>query len=88
MTDAIIICTIFGVFLIVSFVIGARVGQKVAKGEEVKLEMPNPIKAIQEHKEINEEKREAEKELEILDIIADNIDNYDGTGLGQKEIPR
>jgi hypothetical protein len=83
MIDTIIICTIFGVFLILAFIIGARVGQKIVKGEEVKVELPNPIKAIQEHNE----KREAEKEIEKIDIMVENIDNYDGTGLGQKQLP-
>ena len=85
MTEALILCTIFGVFLIIAFVVGARVGQKVSKGEEVKL--PNPISAIQEHKEQQTIKKEVEKEMEKLDIITENIDNYDGTGLGQREIP-
>ena len=31
---------------------------------------------------------EVEKELEKLDIITENIDNYDGTGAYQKEIPK
>ena len=79
-----IICTIFGVFLILSFIIGARVGQKIVKGEEVKISLPNPVQKISEYKE----KKEVEKELDKLDIITENIDNYDGTGLGQKEIPR
>lgn len=84
MNDIIIICTIFGVFLMFSFIIGARIGQKVVKGEEVKIELPNPIKKINEHKEM----KEAERVQDKLDIIAENIDNYDGTGLGQKEIPK
>lgn len=84
MIEALILCTIFGVFNIISFIIGAKVGQKVVKGEEVKIDIPNPINAIHEHVE----KRETKKELEKLDIITENIDNYDGTGLGQKEIPR
>lgn len=66
------------------FIIGARLGQKVVKGEEIKVEIPNPIKAISEHKE----KKEAEKIMDKLDIVAENIDNYDGTGAYQKEIPR
>ena len=84
MTDTIIICTIFGVFLMLSFILGAKIGQKVVKGEEVKIELPNPIKKINEHKEM----KEAERVQDELDIIAENIDNYDGTGLGQKEIPK
>lgn len=82
--ETIIICTIFGVFLILSFIIGARVGQKIVKGEEVKISLPNPVQKINEYRE----KKEVEKELDKLDIITENIDNYDGTGLGQKEIPR
>lgn len=82
--ETIIICTIFGVFLILSFIIGARVGQKIVKGEEVKISLPNPVQKISEYRE----KKEVEKELDKLDIITENIDNYDGTGLGQKEIPR
>lgn len=66
------------------FILGVKVGQKVVKGEEIKVEIPNPIKAINERKE----KKEAEKIMEKLDIVAENIDNYDGTGAYQKEIPR
>lgn len=84
MTDTIIICTIFGVFLMLSFILGARIGQKVVKGEEVKIELPNPIKKINEHKE----KKETDKMQDKFTIMAENIDNYDGTGLGQKSIPR
>jgi hypothetical protein len=84
MTETIVICTIFGVFLILSFVIGARVGQKIVKGEEVKVEMPNPIKAIEKHLET----KAIEKEADKLSVMMENIDNYDGTDLGQKEIPK
>ena len=84
MTDTIIICTIFGVFILLAFILGAKIGQKIVKGEEVKVELPNPIKMISEHRE----KKEVEKELEKLDIITENIDNYDGTGAYQKEIPK
>lgn len=66
------------------FIIGVRTGQKVVKGEEVKVELPNPVKAIKEHKE----KKEVDKIMDKLDIVAENIDNYDGTGAYQKEIPR
>lgn len=84
MSDTIIICAIFGIFLIISFIIGARVGQKIVKGEEIKIALPNPIQKINEYRE----NKETKKELEILDIINENIDNYNGTGFGQKNIPR
>lgn len=69
---------------ITSFLIGARVGQKTAKGEEVKMPELNPFKAYREH----EARREAEKEQEKVDVIMRNIESYDGTGRGQEDIPR
>ena len=84
MTETIIICTIFGVFLILSFVIGARVGQKIVKGEEVKIDVPHPVEAIKEHLE----KKDVEREQSKIEVMMENIDNYDGTDLGQKEIPK
>lgn len=66
---------------IVCFVIGAKVGQSVQKGEPVKL--PDPVRAIQEHRD----RKEAEKEQAAIDTIMRNIESYDGTGTGQEEIP-
>lgn len=68
---------------ILCFTIGARVGQKVVKGERI--EMPNldPMKAARER----QERREAQREQDKLDAILHNIDSYNGTGEGQKSIP-
>ena len=71
---------------IVCFFIGAKVGQKVVKGEEVQL--PNPIKAVHETVETYKEDKEAIKEREYYEAIAHNIDIYNGTSIGQMEIPR
>lgn len=84
MTDVMIICTIFSVFFILSFTIGAKVGQKISKGEEIEIKLPNPVQKVSEYIE----KKETEKEQNKLEIIAENIDNYDGTGIGQKDIPK
>ena len=83
-TLAMIIC--IGLMNILCFFIGAKIGQKVVKNEELKL--PNPIKTIKEDVVAYEETKEAMKEQEKLDTIAYNIDMYDGTSIGQKEIPR
>lgn len=88
MIETIIICAVFGVFLIVSFVIGARVGQKIVKGEEVKLTPPNPITVVKEHHESKELQKELDKEQEKLQIIMENIENYDGTGARQQVIEK
>lgn len=63
------------------FLMGAKVGQTVAKGEKV--ELPSPVKAVQEHRE----RKEAQMEQSRLETIMRNIENYDGTPYGQKEVP-
>jgi hypothetical protein len=64
------------------FLIGAKVGQAVSKGEPV--EVPNPVKAIEDHRA----KKEAEFAQSKMDTILRNIENYDGTSYGQEEVPR
>ena len=66
---------------IICFLIGAIVGQRVNKGKEV---ITTPSKVIQEHKQ----KKEKKFEEEYFKTIMDNIDAYDGSELGQKDIPK
>lgn len=79
MIEIIIITTLMNMCC---FLVGVITGFKTIKGENVKL--PNPIKTVKEFK-IN---REVEKEIQREKIINENIDNYDGTSLGQQDIPR
>ena len=65
------------------FLMGARVGQAVSKGEEVKLPT-TPLLSAKER----QTKQEAEFEQDRLNTILQNIDRYDGTSAGQKEVPR
>lgn len=69
---------------IVCFIIGAKVGQAVSKGERIETPAIDPLKAYREH----EAKREAQKEQERLDTIMQNIEAYDGTSNGQRDVPR
>lgn len=69
---------------ILCFMIGAKVGQAVSKGEPVKLPEVNPVKAFQAHQAARDEKREQDK----LSVIMQNLESYDGSGNGQKEVPR
>ena len=71
-----------GALCMACFFIGVRTGQKVSRGEEVKL--PNLGDIKREH----DAKKEEDKERDRLNTILENIDNYDGTGYGQKDIPR
>lgn len=67
---------------ILCFVIGAKVGQKVVKGEEVELPKIDPMQAVREHRA----KKEAQMEQEKFNTILRNIDSYDGTPNGQEEV--
>lgn len=73
-----------GVLCMACFLIGAKVGQTVSKGEEIKVPEVNPMKLYREH----QERKVADKEQEKLDALMHNIEVYDGTSAGQKEIPR
>ena len=72
-----------GCLCIACFYLGAKVGQKVSKGEEIETPSVNPLKAYREH----EVKREAKAEQERIDTIMRNIERYDGTSAGQEDVP-
>lgn len=76
---------VFGIFIMSSFVIGVILGQKLNRNEKIEV---NPVKAIEDYKEEREYKKEIQQEQTKLDIMLENIDNYDGTGIGQKNIPK
>ena len=71
-----------GFLCIACFVIGAKVGQTVSKGEKVVLPSINPMKAIRE----SQAKKAAEMKKDKLDTILQNIDRYDGTSKGQQDV--
>lgn len=73
-----------GILCIISFIVGAIIGQKTIKGEDIKLPNLNPINAIHDI----EDSIQTRKEIERNKVIAENIDNYDGTGFGQKDVPK
>lgn len=82
--ETILIILVSGTLNAVCFFIGARIGQKVSKGETIEAPTLNPMKAIKER----EERKEADKESERLEIILQNIENYDGSPNGQRDVPR
>ena len=80
--ETIILVLLMGGMNLLAFLIGARTAQKADKGEEITLPSINPMEAYREHRE----RVEAHREQERLNTMLDNIDNYDGTGTGQKDI--
>lgn len=75
-----------GLVIITSFIAGAKVGQAVQKGKDIEFEFPtaSPIDTINKHLS----KKEYAKEQARYDAIMQNIEMYDGTSLGQRDIPR
>ena len=80
----ILLMLILSISNIVCFMVGAKVGQTVQKGETIKTPTINPVKLYNEHID----KKEAEAEKNRLDVIMRNIEKYDGTGKGQEDVPR
>lgn len=69
---------------IASFLVGAKVGQAASKGEKIEAPTVNPLKAYREH----EAKKVAKEEQDKIAVIMGNIESYNGTSDGQKDVPR
>lgn len=81
MTEIILVIAV-GLLCIGSFCVGAIVGQTVSKGEDIELPSINPLEAYRKH----EAKKEAEAEQNKIDTIMQNIEAYNGTSAGQKDV--
>lgn len=83
--ETILLIAVVGTLNVVCFFIGAKVGQTVAQGKEIEAPKINsPVALYKAHREA----KEAEAEKNRLDVILENIERYDGTGAGQKDVPR
>ena len=80
----ILLIAVTGFMNIACFFIGAKVGQKVVKGETIEAPKLNPIEAIRERQDKKAEKEEQNK----IEAIMRNIEKYDGTSKGQEDIPK
>ena len=77
---AVLIVCIMNVFCLV---LGVKIGQKGAKGEPVTLPAFHPVQAIKQHRE----EKEIDREQKMLDVVLENIDTYNGTSDGQRDVP-
>ena len=83
MTETILILST-GFLCIACFIIGAQVGQKASKGEKVEMPNLNPFKAYRNM----ESKKSVERKQAQIDVIMQNIETYNGTSKGQKDVPK
>ena len=80
--ETIALLFLFGIFIILDYTLGLKNGQKLKNNEEIKMPEVNPIKIVRNEIDAFEQR----KKQDVYDTIMANIDNYDGTGLGQKDI--
>lgn len=73
-----------GTLNVACFFIGAKVGQKVVKGETIETPNLNPLDLVRAERE----KREAQREKDKYNTILENVEKYDGTDAGQTDVPR
>jgi hypothetical protein len=73
-----------GTLNLVCFFVGAKVGQTAAKGEKIEAPSFNPMQKIREA----QSRKQAKKERNRVETILQNIEVYDGTSAGQKEVPK
>ena len=80
----VLLLAVMGAVNIACFIIGAKVGQTVSKGEDIKTPTIHPIEAARNR----EEKKLAQMDQNRIDTIMRNIERYDGTTKGQEDVPR
>lgn len=81
----IVLIIVVSVINMACFFMGAKLGQTIQRGEEIKVaKAAGPIAWYKAHKEARLEEMEKNR----LNTILANIDRYDGTGNGQEDVPR
>lgn len=64
--ETIILCTIFGVFILLAYTLGLSNGQKLSKEEQITLPDINPVKIVED---IKEKKEATEYEKSVLNDL-------------------
>lgn len=82
MMELILICILFGTFMLLAYTLGLKNGYKLSNKEEITIPNINPITIVKEY----QEDKKAKKEVQEFNTILENIEAYDGTGFGQKDV--
>lgn len=85
--ENILLIMMVGVFNLLSFYLALKMNNKPVIEKEKKNVTINPVKIYKTAKEKRKIEEEKQKKQEILKANLENIENYDGTPLGQKDIP-
>ena len=68
----------------ISFILGLHFGQRIKDSKPI---VVNPVKAVKESRIIKKQKEETEREKLVEEINLANIENYNGTSIGQQDFP-
>lgn len=78
--ETIILCTLFGLFNIVSYTLGLKNGQKLKNEEKIEMSLSEPINKVINNKISDDGLSDEDR------ISWENINNFDGTIESQKHI--
>lgn len=82
--ETIIILVIAAVLSAGSLIIGIVIGQRLGRGEAIRIPELDPTRVIQSRAEKAAQKAEDDR----MAVILRNLERYDGTSYGQEEVPR
>ena len=75
--NEIILCALFGVFILFSFITGLSFGCKLRNDETIKIPNLNPVKVIKDHKEERKQKEREEYGIEYDESDeSDELDDW------------
>lgn len=80
--ETILIMALLAISNIFCFTIGAKIGQKVQKQEPIELPKIDPMQAYRDMRA----EQESRRELDRMEVIMQNIDNY-GSDKPQMDVP-
>lgn len=72
---------------LICFAAGIKIAFILARGEKGESSAFHPLEAVKERKEKRKAKIESDQERERLETVLKNIEAYDGTGMGQEDVP-
>lgn len=78
--ETIVLCVLFGLFIIIAYTLGLKNGQKLKNEEKIEMPLTEPINKVINNKIIDDGLSDEDR------ISWDNINNYDGTIESQKHI--
>ena len=78
--ETIVLCVLFGLFVIIAYTLGLKNGQKLKNEEKIEMPLSEPTNKVINNKISDDGLSDEDR------ISWDNINNYDGTIESQKNI--